>query len=420
MVKKSSWAFQLFLGRRKESSRRQIAEKRKMFLAQLSQTNDPTKPSFFEMIAQHTLVSTLRPGFKYLISVLALRDSKWEVILRNFDFIFHSILLVIENHYLEYKNSSFAENFYGLKRVKKTGFLDTNGKPIVRELSKSDKFWSLFFLVLFPYAKIKMDQYYSRRFNSTDSENPINPTTNNIINTTTNNNTTTTTTLTASSPPARIRWLIKLKSMTQALVYYGYPVANGVFEGLHFIYQIFYLYEKGEYFSPFLHLQKIKIARVSMEDLILEDQATNLKRMKIYQNLQGSMSPIKIIALMFIKVWFFILDYSHFILPLALFFFKFLEWWYAENRSPQQSLPTPPPPEAPVLPGQTEGGVSLPTDKTKCPICREERTNPAIVGSGYVFCYPCIFNYVQKHSRCPVSFLPSDVSQIRRLYDQST
>ena len=45
------------------------------------------------------------------------------------------------------------------------------------------------------------------------------------------------------------------------------------------------------------------------------------------------------------------LDYSHILLPLGIFFFKFLEWWYSENKLAPQSRPVPRPPRAaPVRP----------------------------------------------------------------------
>ena len=44
-----------------------------------------------------------------------------------------------------------------------------------------------------------------------------------------------------------------------------------------------------------------------------------------------------------------------------------------------------------------KGGLSLPSNRKDCPLCLRERTNPAMAAaSGFVFCYPCIFTYIQK------------------------
>ena len=113
-----------------------------------------------------------------------------------------------------------------------------------------------------------------------------------------------------------------------------------------------------------------------------------------------------------------VVDYSHLVLLGAFCAFKVLEWWYSvEHRMPTQSLPIPPPPEPPRC---ADGGVSIPSDVSLCPICRQKRSNPAASSSGFVFCYPCIFNYVQQHTRCPVTHVPSSVDQIRRLYETSS
>ena len=111
-----------------------------------------------------------------------------------------------------------------------------------------------------------------------------------------------------------------------------------------------------------------------------------------------------------------IFDYSPYFLPFLIFAFKFAEWWYSENGT-TQSTPIPPPPH-PAEP--SERGVSLPLDKKSCPLCVDTRTNPAALScSGFVFCYPCIHNYVQENSRCPVTLLPATVEQIRKIYESS-
>ncbi len=96
---------------------------------------------------------------------------------------------------------------------------------------------------------------------------------------------------------------------------------------------------------------------------------------------------------------------------------QLLEWWYtsAEQRlGGSKALPPPPPPPAPL---PAPGGVPLPADITRCPLCRHPRTNPAMVAvSGYVFCYPCAHRFVAEQGCCPVTRLPCSVEHIRRLY----
>lgn len=96
---------------------------------------------------------------------------------------------------------------------------------------------------------------------------------------------------------------------------------------------------------------------------------------------------------------------------------QLLEWWYTsgEQRLGSQKTTVVPPP--PPLLGPHADGIALPRNPDICPLCRRGRTNPAMaVPSGYVFCYPCIFDHVSQYGCCPVTRLPASIDQIRRLY----
>jgi len=60
----------------------------------------------------------------------------------------------------------------------------------------------------------------------------------------------------------------------------------------------------------------------------------------------------------------------------GVFAFKFLEWLVAaENKLPRNASYIPPPP-VPLRPSSK--GISLPTDKSLCPLCHQVRRNPAV------------------------------------------
>ena len=125
-----------------------------------------------------------------------------------------------------------------------------------------------------------------------------------------------------------------------------------------------------------------------------------------------------------------LLDSLKILLPTSIFFLKFLEWWHASDFARQLAAKTAasielPPPRAvpPPYKGQDEGEsgyrdgqerqgrklVALPEDSGICPICLEEVTNPTALQTGYVFCYPCIFRWVQdgeddpSRGYCPIT-----------------
>ncbi|KAJ3032005.1 UNVERIFIED_CONTAM: ubiquitin-protein ligase peroxin 12 [Siphonaria sp. JEL0065] len=66
-------------------------------------------------------------------------------------------------------------------------------------------------------------------------------------------------------------------------------------------------------------------------------------------------------------------------------------------------------------------GIALPQDPSQCPICLSEVKNPAMVPTGYVYCYPCIYKYIEKHAECPVTkvSLMGKGSCVRKLYASS-
>ncbi|PWW76506.1 hypothetical protein C7212DRAFT_295047 [Tuber magnatum] len=127
-----------------------------------------------------------------------------------------------------------------------------------------------------------------------------------------------------------------------------------------------------------------------------------------------------------------ILDSLKILLPTSIFFLKFLEWWHASDFARQLSvkaaasieLPPPaivPPPSKDQEEEEGDEGyyprnssknskelerqgrklIPSPEDSGVCPICLEELTNPTASQTGYVFCYPCIFRWVQDGQEDP-------------------
>ena len=109
-----------------------------------------------------------------------------------------------------------------------------------------------------------------------------------------------------------------------------------------------------------------------------------------------------------------LLTWLKYALPMSLTFFRFLEWWYASDYHKKSSDdPIPPPP--PRLTRHARG-LPLPLDPEACAICLKKRKNPAMTPTGYLFCYPCIYQHAQDHPTCPITLAPMDASQIRKIY----
>ncbi|GAM23075.1 hypothetical protein SAMD00019534_062500, partial [Acytostelium subglobosum LB1] len=398
----------------------------RMFLFNFN-NGDPNRPSFFEMFAQHQMMPSFKPALKYIFTVLSQRNPRLSVIVKYHDEFFYSLLLLLEYHYLKYYEASFSENFYNLKRsikVSKTGdplllrlwdpskaalseqstaSAPRSNENTVKQLNKQsllsimskapkdkeskpitmrDKRMSILFLVFLPYLKAKLDELYKRE------SDPIN-------------------TLGLLDNEASQHPFIKT---LRKLFLKVYPVISATYEASFFIYQLLYLYEYTDFYTPFLHFQRIVLKRLTHQDIENHANAVSARRnerIAYVRNWPYVFTPV-------VKVLDSILDYSKFILPASVFLFKSLEWWYSENRQSTPSLPVPPPPS---IPKRAPDGLAIPADKSLCPLCLKERTNPTICGSGFVFCYPCIFGFVQQHGKCPITFIPSSTESLRKIYE---
>ena len=113
-----------------------------------------------------------------------------------------------------------------------------------------------------------------------------------------------------------------------------------------------------------------------------------------------------------------VLDSLKLLLPTAIFFIKFLEWWYSPS-SPARVLatsplgPAIPPPR--LLPPHPKGIPIASTGYGYCGLCGSTIANATALPSGYVFCYRCAFGYVEKHGRCPVTFIPAHTWDLRKV-----
>ncbi|KAF9263665.1 hypothetical protein L218DRAFT_327709 [Marasmius fiardii PR-910] len=173
-----------------------------------------------------------------------------------------------------------------------------------------------------------------------------------------------------------------------------YPWINTAYETSLLVCNIAYLFDRTPFYRPWLAWIGIDIRRLGIDDF----RAAQLAAAKA-----PGLKPT---------------DSLRLLLPTAIFFIKFLEWWYSPN-SPARSLsasprgPAVPPPS--MLPPHPRG---IPFDKQaygKCPICKDTINNATALPSGYVFCYRCAYDHVEKQGNCPVTLIPARVWQLRKV-----
>ncbi|KAJ8522978.1 hypothetical protein ONZ45_g506 [Pleurotus djamor] len=353
--------------------------------------NDPLKPSLFELVAQEQLRDLLQPALKYTLAVFAQRYPRYllRIVNRHEEF-YALIMLFVERHYLVKHNASFSENFYGLKRRRRP-YIEmertraaVGGIPAGEKLGSREIWRSLVLLVGVPYLRAKSQDLYEELGGGVSSE-----------------------IMEEGLDARQIRMLTdesfrgQLRRGFKAL----YPWLNTLFELWLLASNIAYLFDRTPFYRPWLAWIGVDLRRLGVEDY----RAANAISEKGKQALQASglWARLKQIAR---RLPHRLLDSLRLLLPTAIFFVKFLEWWYSPN-SPAQSLsksplgPAVPPPK--MLAPHPQGIHLDRNQYGKCPICRKSINNATALPSGYVFCYRCAYEHVEKEGKCPVTLLPA-------------
>ncbi|KAI8981117.1 Pex12 amino terminal region-domain-containing protein [Pilobolus umbonatus] len=363
------------------------------FMSVLGSQEDAYRPSLFELVAQEKLKELLQPAIQYIIAVYAQRYPRLLLrIVNNHEEFYAILMLLIEHHYLKDWGGSFAENFYGLKRVS-TSHLDgiKFNSPVNAlsspALTRSEINQSLFILVGLPYVKCRLDLLYQRisggQSASILGHNEEEEMENEELGDT--------------NTSLKRRLMIRLKRLFKRV----YPTLNLLYYGSNLLYNIGYLFGKTRYYTPWLHLIKLQVKRMSMSDYReYYDKSKGQSRptSSLFRNPLGSMASILSSVVEFLKV----------LLPMSIFFFKFLEWWYSSefsrgNKNLNEGENIIPPPDK-IKPDPR--GVTLPTTLNTCPLCSVSPiNNPTALPSGYVLCYSCAYHYVEEHGRCPVTWI---------------
>ncbi|EMD40663.1 hypothetical protein CERSUDRAFT_45034 [Gelatoporia subvermispora B] len=363
---------------------------------------DTSRPTLFELVAQEQLRDLLQPALKYILAVFAQRYPRYLLRIVNRHEEFYALLMLfVERHYLRRHGASFAENFYGLKRRRRPVLETGRAKVAVpgglsEEKLRDKEIWrSLLFLVGLPYMRTKAQECYEILGGGVQSDafddEPQNSDT--------------------SVPSEVVRTLTdRLRHVYKA----AYPWLNASFEVWLLMWNLRYLFEQTPFYRPWLALIGVDIRRLTMDDTVRQrplfppNHPSTLKKDGLLANLRRLITASPRLLLDSLKV----------LLPTAIFFIKFLEWWYSPS-SPARMLsttsagPAVPPPR--LLPPHPQG-ITVDMDKYGiCPLCHDGLANATAMPSGYVFCYRCAYEYVEKFGRCPVTLLPVRVWQLRKI-----
>ncbi|XP_067864079.1 peroxisome assembly protein 12 isoform X1 [Heptranchias perlo] len=337
------------------------------------------RPSIFEVVAQDTLMSAVRPAAQHACKVLAESNpARYGFLWRWFDEIYALLDLLLQRHYLSRTSASFSENFYSLKRIPLDGGsglwrLASHGLP------RTQHWRSLLVIIAVPYVKVKLDRLFARLREEDDY---------------------------AIHLPES-SWKRLYKAFLAA-----YPFVNMGWEGWFLIYRLLYIFGRTQSHSPLLRAAGVRLGNLTPADLQgIEQSSSSVSVPSSSESVVGKLTSFLGKAVGGVAM-----SLSTGV-SVGVFFLQFLEWWYSsenqETIKSLSSLPTPPPP----VHFDRLTDKTLPRLKTMCPLCNKIRTNDtALATSGYVFCYRCAYSYVKRHQRCPVTGYPSELQHLVKLY----
>ncbi|GAA5932600.1 ubiquitin-protein ligase peroxin 12 [Sporobolomyces koalae] len=364
------------------------------YLTDLSHQSDAYRPSLFELAAQEQLRDLLSPVVRYVLSVFAQRNPRYLLrIVNSHDELFALAMLLIERHYLVHHSASFAENFYGLKRRKVLskgggGAREERTKAAFELTGKSDRLGrreirgSLVFLVLLPYLRTKAQDWFERLGGGVDSD---------LF-----GDTSSRTSLLAILRNVSLSRRARAKLVLQALFKQSYPYLTLLYEMYLLVYNLRYLFGRSPHWRPWFKLFGIEVRRMGQEDY------QNLSTVPSYlttllaappSSPPTTRPPVGLVLRRLLSLSPRIaLDSLSLALPMAIFGFRFLEWWYSPTggagrlRRGGGGKGSQPALKAPQRQAPTEGSLR----KGVCPIHGGAIENPTALPSGIVACYKCL------------------------------
>lgn len=406
------------------------------FMTSLQGGLDEQKPSLFELLSEQQLASLIPPSLRYLLAVATHRRPRYLLrVLNSFDELYALLSLLVERHYLKVYGGGFTENFYGLKRER---VLRVNGGEVrraqlgapheVREtlkLRNNDVWKNLAVMVALPYVKRKLDESYDIHAASVNMLGPAYRDRERYP--------------TDGTVKQKVMWFYKWFLRTV------YPSVNAAYYFSLLAFNLAYLFDGSKYHSPFLWLIGSRMRRLNEADSRAIALATQPKTAAT----RPGARPIQTTSIfsprmMTQTVYPRLLSSLKVLLPTSIFALKFLEWWHASDFARQLSRKANeglelPPPTISGLParnkrkpkvkleseeksekssGRRDSGISGPpisstthlpiltvpaptyasaddeNTTSVCPICLSEIQTPTAAQTGFVYCYTCIYKWV--------------------------
>lgn len=359
---------------------------------------DSETPTVFEIISANQLEALLSPSLRYILVHYAQRYPGYLLRIANrFDEINLALRTLIEWYFMKYWRGTFTENFYGLKRVSQTPLsqskynlakLSQLAPSLIeegRKLSPLQTWVSIFEVTGTSYILEKLGYQYELLY-SKYATNQLE--------------------VTREMDKCEMRKVWLKRKFVEL-----WPYLQGSWRAANLLTTLLYL--GGESKSPTLltALFKINLSRLNQSDYSRNEPKlpTSKERANRVAPPSSTELVLQFIARNFVKPTSSAVKVGlGTFFPLAIFSLKFLEWWNnsdfahqlakSQNNALEGSIP--PPSILTTLTKREAHTKSIYKLGPSCPLCHEEIQNPAIIETGYVFCYTCIYNYLREsHKR---------------------
>lgn len=355
---------------------------------------DQETPTLFEVISANQLEALLSPSLRYILVHYAQKYPSYLLKITNrFDELNLLLRTFIEWYFFKFWRGSFTENFYGIKRVSQTPLSNkkydanklTQLTPSMieerRNLSPIQMAVSIFEVTGLSYLLEKCNYRYELLY-SKFITNQLVPG--------------------ESATPAEAR-----KIKLQVLFVKYYPYLQSMWRLSNLITTLSYMSGSTKAPSLLTLLFKVNYARLNQYDYTRNEPKLPSRNKNLPNRVSPPTSLEQFSRLLKTYVARPSLKLSKFVLgtffPLAIFSLKFLEWWNNSNfaqtvaKSQRNDLeePIPPPSLLNALFVAEKPAKRVYKASSTCPLCKEEILNPAIIETGHVFCYTCIYNYLR-------------------------
>ncbi|KAG0665973.1 ubiquitin-protein ligase peroxin 12 [Monosporozyma unispora] len=360
-------------------------------------TSASTTPTLFEILSAEEINELLPTSIRYILTKYWIqnRPTRFNIQLNNwFDEWFSLILKsLVEWYHLKHYDATFINKFYGL--------LQYNGDSILQEsipsLSPQEPWPQLLRLtnkqrvalmgqeIVFPYLNEKLSQKYHqwiRQSQSLFQRNQINVETN--------------------DDGLTLREKVRLQ--LKQLIVKWYPYLTRTLSLVNLIIKVRFLSQKyGSHTTLLEYFFNIQYTR-SMRPLeennemrippIAANKKTRLNNLFLLNKLNQLYKALVQDKLLWIGSTMF---------PSFIFLLKVYQWWNNENlttklnNSLNQLNKYIPKPSI-----NNEAGEKQ--DTSHCIVCGNDISNPCIIETGCIACYPCMIQYLKEHNgKCPLT-----------------